>query len=102
MNTSIIELLQGEGIRTDAQFATWCLANRLKGESRYQTLKRKFGRVNADRVLRVVEVASWKLVEVRKEQAAIRRTVRTVLFPVRIPSQKHIEARQRRKDMGYE
>ena len=33
--TSIIELLQIEGIHSDAQFASWCMTRRLKGESRW-------------------------------------------------------------------
>ncbi len=100
--SSIIELLELENIRTDAQFAAWCLKHRVKGESRYQTLKRKFGPVNADRIMRVVEVANWKLVDVRKRRAVVRHTVRAATQPARVPSQRYAAVRQRSKDMGYE
>jgi hypothetical protein len=75
---SIIELLQYEGIKNERDFANWCAERRQKGESRFSTLKRIFGEVNAHRIMRVVEVASWKLVDVRKKRAAIKRTARTI------------------------
>ena len=100
--TSIIELLQMEGIHSDAQFASWCMTRRLKGESRYQTLKRVFGEINANRIMRLVEVASWNIVDVLKGRKRAVRVAVLTTRPVRLPSQRHIAAIQRRKDLGYE
>ena len=59
-----MDLLKAENIRTNADLAAWCIKNGRKGESRYCVLVRQFGEVNADRIVRLLEVAEWDLREV--------------------------------------
>lgn len=105
---SILTLMDLEGIRSNTLFEAWNQGNRLKGESRYQTLKRKFGEVNADRIMRIVEVASWTLVEVRRQRMARVRAVRQTLQTRRLTPEEmaYLERRknhrQRMADLGYE
>lgn len=58
---TIADLLRDEGIRTKADLHVWYhrYRDRVLGESLYNTLVRKFGKPNADAILRVLEVRSW-------------------------------------------
>ena len=52
--TTLGDALAAHGIKTAADL------DRLKGnDSRYGYLARTFGQVNADRIMRILEVASW-------------------------------------------
>jgi hypothetical protein len=55
---TIRALLWSEGIRTNADLWAWC-DRRSRSESRYAVLIREFGEVNADRIMRLAEVADW-------------------------------------------
>jgi hypothetical protein len=58
---TIRALLWSEGIRSNADLEAWCTRRGKPGESRYRVLVREFGDVNADRIMRLVEVADWDL-----------------------------------------
>ena len=54
-------MLLAEGIRTNKDLYDFLRRNIIprKQESNYGILVRKFGEVNADKVMRLLEVASW-------------------------------------------
>lgn len=58
-NESIRELLLLDGIKTVQDFEELTARKAKPGESRYNVLKRLYGQVNADRIMRLVEVRSW-------------------------------------------
>jgi hypothetical protein len=54
-------MLAADGIRNTAQLAAFTTKHGRRGECRYDVLVRLYGERNADRIMRLVEIAEWDI-----------------------------------------